>query len=134
MLTKDFFCKREVLGKRSPHSFTPPSKCGRCVQHLFRLICFPHNRNIVNIYQLSFIDLHLMINHPPSLNGPYMPTMSTPPQVNYVTTFLMCSTLNEMESLSSPDLDLVFDMVISLIRVLDPDLPTLIEVIDLYSF
>jgi hypothetical protein len=28
-------CKREVLGKRSPHSFTPPppSKCGRCVQH-----------------------------------------------------------------------------------------------------
>jgi hypothetical protein len=33
MLTKDFLCKREVLGKRSPHSFTPPSKCGRRVQH-----------------------------------------------------------------------------------------------------
>jgi hypothetical protein len=24
MLTKEFLCKREVLGKRSPHSFTPP--------------------------------------------------------------------------------------------------------------
>jgi hypothetical protein len=37
MLTKDFLCKREVLGKRSPHSFTPPpppSKCGRCVQQM----------------------------------------------------------------------------------------------------
>jgi hypothetical protein len=24
MLIDDFFCKREVLGKRAPHSFTPP--------------------------------------------------------------------------------------------------------------
>jgi hypothetical protein len=24
MLTKEFLCKWEVLGKRSPHSFTPP--------------------------------------------------------------------------------------------------------------
>jgi hypothetical protein len=36
MLTKEFLCKREVLGKRSPHSFTPPSKCGRCVQQYQR--------------------------------------------------------------------------------------------------
>jgi hypothetical protein len=34
MLTKDFLCKREVLGKISPHSFTPSSKCGKCVQQL----------------------------------------------------------------------------------------------------
>ena len=34
MLTKYFLCRREVLGKRSPQSFTPPSKCGRCVQQL----------------------------------------------------------------------------------------------------
>jgi hypothetical protein len=33
MLIDEFLCKREVLGKRAPHSFTPPSKCGRCVQH-----------------------------------------------------------------------------------------------------
>jgi hypothetical protein len=32
MLIDEFLCKREVLGKRTPHSFTPPSKCGRCVQ------------------------------------------------------------------------------------------------------
>jgi hypothetical protein len=34
MLIDEFLCKREVLGKRAPHSFTPPSKCGRCVQHI----------------------------------------------------------------------------------------------------
>jgi hypothetical protein len=34
MLTAEFYVKREVLGKRAPHSFTPPSKCGMCVQQL----------------------------------------------------------------------------------------------------
>jgi hypothetical protein len=34
MLIDEFLCKREVLGKRTPHSFTPPSKCGRCVQQV----------------------------------------------------------------------------------------------------
>jgi hypothetical protein len=34
MLTKKDLCKREVLGKRAPHSFTTPSKCGRCVQQI----------------------------------------------------------------------------------------------------
>jgi hypothetical protein len=42
------------------------------VSTLFRVICFPHNGNIVTNYHLSFIDPHLMVNHPPSLNGPYM--------------------------------------------------------------
>jgi hypothetical protein len=32
MLIDEFLCKRDLLGKRAPHSFTPPSKCGRCVQ------------------------------------------------------------------------------------------------------
>jgi hypothetical protein len=47
MLIDEFLCKREVLGKRAPHSFTPPpppSKCGRCVQQLIVLIvnrCMP---------------------------------------------------------------------------------------------
>jgi hypothetical protein len=104
------------------------------VSTLFRVICFPHNGNIVTIDQLSFIDPHLMVNHPPSLNGPYMPAMSAPPQVNYVTTCPMHSTPHERESLPSPDLDPVVDMVISSIGLLEPDLPTLIEVVDMYSF
>jgi hypothetical protein len=37
MLIDEFLCKREVLGKRAPHSFTPPSKCGRCVQQVVTL-------------------------------------------------------------------------------------------------
>jgi hypothetical protein len=104
------------------------------VSTLFRVICFPHNGNIVMIDQLSFIDPHLMVNHPPSLNGPYMPAMSAPPQVNYVMTCPMRSTPNERESLPSPDLDPVVDMVISSIGLLESDLPTLIEVVDMYSF
>jgi hypothetical protein len=34
----------------------------------------------------------------------------------------------------SSDLDPVVDMVISSIGILEPDLPTLIEVVDMYSF
>jgi hypothetical protein len=103
------------------------------VSTLFRVICFPHNGNIVMIDHISFIDPHMMINHPPSLNGLYMQVMSALSQVNYVMTYPMRSTLHERESLPSPDLDPVVDMVISLIGLLEPDLPTLIEVIDMYS-
>jgi hypothetical protein len=104
------------------------------VSTLFQLMCFPHNENIVMIDQLSFIDPHLMVNHPPSLNGPYMPVMSSLPQVNYVTTYPMHSTLHEREYLPSPDLDMVVDMVKYLIWLLEPDIPTLIEVFDMFSF
>ena len=76
----------------------------------------------------------MMVNHPPSLNGPYMVAMSDPPQVNYVTTCPMRSTSDERKSLPSPDLDPVVDMVISSIGLLETNLPTLIEVVDMYSF
>jgi hypothetical protein len=101
---------------------------------LFRVMCFPHNGHIVTINQLLFIDPHLMFNHVPSLNGPYMLVMSNPPQVNYVMTCPMHSTPHEKESLPSPDLDRVVDMVISSIDLLEPDLPTLIKVVNMYSF
>jgi hypothetical protein len=104
------------------------------VSTLFRVMCFPNNENIVMIDHLSFIDPHLMVNHTPSLNGPYMPVMSTPPQVNYVTICPMHLTPHERESLPYPNLDLVVDMVISSIGLLEPDLPTLIKVIDMYPF
>jgi hypothetical protein len=40
------------------------------VSTLFRLMSFPHNGNIVTIDQISFIDPHMMANHPTSLNIP----------------------------------------------------------------
>jgi hypothetical protein len=45
----------------------------------------------------------------------------------------MCSTLHGRESLPSPDLYLVVVMVISLIGLLEIDIPTLIDSIDMYS-
>jgi hypothetical protein len=55
------------------------------------------------------------------------------PQVNYVTTFPVHSTPRERESIPSPDLDQVVNMVISSIGLLQLDLPTLIKVVDMYS-
>jgi hypothetical protein len=46
----------------------------------------------------------------------------------------MCSTLHKRESLLFLELDPVVDMVIYLIGLLEPDLPTLIEVVNMYSF
>jgi hypothetical protein len=63
-----------------------------------------------------------------------MPMMFIPPQVNYVMTYPMHSTPHKREYIPSPDLDLVFSMVISSIGILDPDIPTLIDVVDMYSF
>jgi len=47
------------------------------VSTLFRVISFPQNGNIIMINHISFINPHLMVNHPPSLNGPYMSVIST---------------------------------------------------------
>jgi hypothetical protein len=101
---------------------------------VFQVMCFPHNGNIVTIDQISFIGPHMMANHLTSLNGPYMTTSSTPQQVNYVATCPMHSTLNEKESLPSSDLDIVVDMMISLIGLLELDLPSHIMTLDMYSF
>jgi hypothetical protein len=60
VLTKDFLCKREVLGKRSPHSFTPPSKCGRCVQqrlpYCTKLELKKQNMYIHDIPTISYLE------------------------------------------------------------------------------
>jgi hypothetical protein len=92
------------------------------VSTFFRLISFPHNGRIVTIDQLSFIGPDWIT----SLNGSYMQTVSPPPHVNYVALSPMTSTPD--------DLDAVIDMVISSIGILEPYLPTLIEVINMYSF
>ena len=92
------------------------------VSTLFRVISFPHNGRNVTIDQLSFIGFDPMI----SLNGLYMQTVSPMPHVNYVALSPMTST--------STDLDPVFDMVISSVGLLEPDLVTPIVTLDMYSF
>jgi hypothetical protein len=73
-----------------------------------------------------------------SLNGSYMQTVSPPPQVNYVALSPMPSTVDEDEPLTvsstSYDLDPVVDMVISSIGLVENDLLTLIEALDMCSF
>jgi hypothetical protein len=97
-------------------------------------MCFPHNGSIVTIDRISFIHPHLMVNHPPSLYGFYMSVMFAAPQVNYVMTCPMHSTPQKRESLPSLDLYMVDEMVISLIGILEPNIPTLIKVVNMYSF
>jgi hypothetical protein len=92
------------------------------VSTLFRVIYFPHDGRIVTIDQLSFIDPDWVT----SLSGSYMQIVSPPPHVNYVAFSPMTST--------SDDLDLVVDMVISLVGLLESDLLTPITTLDMCSF
>jgi hypothetical protein len=116
------------------------------VSTLFCVISFPHDGRIVAIDQLSCIGTDLITNPMTSLNGSYMQMVLPPPQVNYVALSPMPSTVDEdepltisstpheRESLPSPDLDPIVDMVISSIGISKPDLSTLIEFLDVYSF
>jgi hypothetical protein len=92
------------------------------VSTLFRMISFPHDEIIMTINQLSFIGPDWIT----SLNDSYMQTVSPPPHVNYVVLSPMTSTSN--------DLDLVVDMVISLVGLLEPDLLTPVATLDMCSF
>jgi hypothetical protein len=107
------------------------------VSTLFRVMSFPHNGNIMTIYQLSFIGRHMMTNLLTSLNIPNI-AVSTPPQVNYVSTCPVFSIVDENEPLTicstSSDLDPIVDMVISSIGILMPNIPTPIATLDMYSF
>jgi hypothetical protein len=92
------------------------------VSTLFHVISFPHDGRVVTVDQLSFIDPDWIA----SLNVSYMQTISPLPQVNYVALSPMAST--------SDDLDPVVDMVISSIRLLEPDLFTPVTTLDMVSF
>jgi hypothetical protein len=96
------------------------------VSTLFRVISFPHDGRMVTIDQLSFVGPDLTINPMTSLNGSYMQSVSPLPQVNYVVLSPMTST--------SDDLDPVVDMVISSVGLLEPDLLTPVETLDMCSF
>jgi hypothetical protein len=105
------------------------------VSTFFCVISFPHDGIVVTIDQLSLVDPNLTIAF---LNGSYMQSVSSLPQVNYVALSPMPSAVDKDEPLIvnsiSYDLDPIVDMAISSIGLLEPDLPTLIEVIDMFSF
>jgi hypothetical protein len=92
------------------------------VSTLFCVIYFPHDGRIVTIDQLSFIGPNWVT----SLSGSYMQTVSPPPHVNYVELSPMTSNFD--------DLNLVVDMVISLVGLLEPDLLTPIVTLEMCSF
>ena len=62
---------------------------GALVSSLFRVVCFPHEGQIVTIDQLSFFGPDVATGSPSSLPGFYPPVVSAPPQVNYVATYLV---------------------------------------------
>jgi hypothetical protein len=98
------------------------------VSNLFCVIYFPCDGRMVTIDQLSFVGPNLTINPMTSLNGSYMQLVSPMPQVNYVALSPMPSVADE------DDLHSVFDLVISLVGLLDPDILTPITTLDMCSF
>ena len=46
---------------------------------LFRVMPFPHNGNIVMVYQLSYVDLASTTSHLTPLNVPYVEVVPTSP-------------------------------------------------------
>jgi hypothetical protein len=102
------------------------------------VIYFPHDGIIVAIDKHSFVGPDLITNPMTSLNNSYIQTVSSPPQVNYVTLFPMPSAADEDEPLTvsstSYDLDPVVDMVISSIGLVENDLLTLFVALNMCSF
>ena len=60
---------------------------GALVSSLFRVVCFPHEGWIVTIDQLSFFGPNVVAGPPSPPPGFYSPIVSSPPQVNYVSTY-----------------------------------------------
>jgi hypothetical protein len=96
------------------------------VSTLFHVIYFPHDGRMVTIDQILFVGPYLTINPMTSLNESYMQSISPFPWVNYVALCPMTST--------SDDLDLVVHMVISSVGLLELDLLTPNETLDMCSF
>ena len=52
---------------------------GAKISTLFRVMCFPHEGKIVTIDQLSFLSRNMASSQSSSLNGPFIPMVSSPP-------------------------------------------------------
>ena len=60
---------------------------GALVSSLFRVVYFPHEGRIMTIDQLSFFGPDVVADPPSSLPGFHPSIVSSPPQVNYVSTY-----------------------------------------------
>jgi len=103
----------------------------------FCVLHFPHNGNIVTIYQLSFIYLDSTTSHLTFLNVPYLKVVSTLPQVNYMATTPMSSVTDASEPLTilstSYYLDLLIDIG-NLMGEFEMDFLTPFDSLHMYSF
>ena len=85
---------------------------GAIVSTLFRVICFLLEGKIVTIDQLSFPGPNMASTQPSSLNGPFVPMVSSPPLVNYVKTCSMPTSTD----------DQFHDVVHYVLGALEPDI------------
>ena len=68
------------------------------VSTLFRVICFPHEGKTVIVDQLSFPSPNMAPSQPSSLNGRFVPMVSSPPRVNYLATRSIPTSTNDQFS------------------------------------
>lgn len=84
---------------------------GAIFSTLFRVICFPHEGKIFTIDLLSFPSPNMASSQPSSVNGPFVPMVSSPPRVNYVA---ICSMPTSTD-------DRLSDVVLYVLGALEPD-------------
>ena len=68
---------------------------GAIVSTLFRVICFPCEGIIVIVVQVSFPSPNMASSQPSSLNGAFLPMVSSLPLVNYVATHSMPTSMDD---------------------------------------
>lgn len=92
---------------------------GALFSSLFCVMCFPHEGRIITIDKLSFVSPNLTPNKPTSLNGPFVQVVSPPLKINYVATFSMPSSIDDIIGDVAHNLlgELEFDLSI---RSIDP--------------
>ena len=71
---------------------------GALFSSLFCVICFPHEGQIVTINKISLFGPDVTSSLLSSLPGPYLPMISSPPQVNYVATCSMSTSIDNSVS------------------------------------
>ena len=79
---------------------------------LFRVICFPHEGRIFIVDQISFRGPNMASSQPSSLNGPFVPKVSSSSQVNYVATNSIPTSIDNQ----------ITDVVHHVLGALEPDL------------
>jgi len=84
---------------------------GAIISTLFQVICFLHEVIIVTIDQISFLGPNMASSQPSSLNGPFVPMVSSLPLVNYVATRSTLTSTN----------DQFIDVVHHVLGALEPD-------------